>query len=300
MTGSTLGGPSMTGSTSGGTGLAGATNSSIAGRTTGATPSGTYSHPHSTSRTATYPVKSTITTTVPGFASTKVRSKQQIGFTRQQFSHTLRESSTTKDKIQICHEVTTGAMIKIKKIDCDQVGINSKDDTLFENNVEVKTFISAVERHCIHFDMAYFFKNFPILKDPINGDHSMRFSNGLTVDLFEEWEMIGDQKPVSLQMMAEGIQWLKEYTDLSCESYLEDLEWTNKHLMSSMDIELQDSIASTIKHDFAIEQRGGPLTFAIMIDKCINLSESAIDNLKKSIETYDLKTVTGENVDLVV
>ena len=223
-TGSTPGGPNTTGSTSGGTGLAGATNSSVAGTTTGPTSSGTYSHPHSASRTATYSGKSTTTTTVPSFASTKVRSKQQIGFTHPQFSRTLRESSTTKDKIQICREATTGATIKIKKIDYDQVGMHSKDDTLFENNVEVETFISAVERHCIRFDMAYFFKNFPVLEDPINGDHSMRFSQGLTVDLFEEWDTIGDQKPVSLQMIAEGIQWLKSGNNWPLALHFHDID----------------------------------------------------------------------------
>jgi hypothetical protein len=36
-----------------------------------------------------------------------------------------------------------------------------------------------------------------------------------------------------------------------------------------------------------------------MIDKCINLSEEAFESLKKSIESYDIKNIKGENVSIV-
>jgi hypothetical protein len=36
-----------------------------------------------------------------------------------------------------------------------------------------------------------------------------------------------------------------------------------------------------------------------MIDKCINLSEEAFESLKKSIESYDIKNIKGEDVSIV-
>ena len=36
-----------------------------------------------------------------------------------------------------------------------------------------------------------------------------------------------------------------------------------------------------------------------MIDNCINLSDEAIDALKDSIKSFDIKTVPGENIEFV-
>jgi hypothetical protein len=66
-----------------------------------------------------------------------------------------------------------------------------------------------------------------------------------------------------------------------------------------MDTELRSAVVSTSKHQFKQQEEGGPLTFAIMIDKCINLSEEAIESLKKSIEIYDIKNTKGEDVSAV-
>ena len=131
----------------------------------------------------------TVTPSAPTFASSRVRNKSQTGSSRPQFTRALRENCQTKDKLSICREATSGAPTKIKKVDYDKVGMKSKDDTLFENNVEVETFITTVERHCVRFDMAYTFKNFPVL-DPVppSGDHSLRFNPSKTINLFEQWD----------------------------------------------------------------------------------------------------------------
>ena len=100
-------------------------------------------------------------------------------------------------------------------------------------------------------------------------------------------------------MIADTIVWLKRFTTTDFQLYLDDMEWVHHHLINSMDDELADIVSSTLKHDYSNQQKGGPLTFALMIDNCINLSDEAIDALKDSIKSFDIKTVPGENVEFV-
>jgi hypothetical protein len=91
-----------------------------------------------------------------------------------------------------------------------------------------------------------------------------------------KWDRIGDGKDISLTQIAETIDWVKKYTDKASESYLEDLDWTHHSLLNSMDEELNESVTSTLKHQFDSEDEGGPL-----------------ESLKRSIEKYDIKNVKG-------
>ena len=67
-----------------------------------------------------------------------------------------------------------------------------------------------------------------------------------------------------------------------------------------MNQELREEVESCLKHKFPSEQWGGPLSFATMIDKFINLYETAIAILKGNIETYTISLVPGENIETVV
>ena len=82
-------------------------------------------------------------------------------------------------------------------------------------------------------------------------------------------------------------------------SFLEDLEWSHAFLLNSMDPGLSEIVLSTLKEEYTPSQIGGPLTFAVMIDKVINLSETAIDAMTTSIRNYSLANVDGENVEVV-
>ena len=55
----------------------------------------------------------------------------------------------------------------------------------------------------------------------------------------------------------------------------------------------------TMVKRFKSESMGGPLTFAIMIDKIINLSESAIEGMISHIKQYEIRKIPGENVEKV-
>lgn len=66
-----------------------------------------------------------------------------------------------------------------------------------------------------------------------------------------------------------------------------------------MDKQLQESVYSSLTQDFGRVDIGGPLTFAILIEKVINLSESAIESMTNHVNNYNLQTVPGEDVEQV-
>ena len=65
-----------------------------------------------------------------------------------------------------------------------------------------------------------------------------------------------------------------------------------------MDTRLHDSVLSYLRESHPTADQGGPLTFAVLIDKCINLSVDAISSLKTSIEELKLSEIQGENVEV--
>ena len=84
--------------------------------------------------------------------------------------------------------------------------------------------------------MAYLLCEFPILEkstNPIND--SDRFQNGETWDLLNNWDQIGPYKKISIQNIAETIDWVVHYASVGCESHLTDLSWKHHYLMNSAD-----------------------------------------------------------------
>jgi hypothetical protein len=239
----------------------------------------------------------------PSFATQVVRDEDECQKARPQFTREDREKASkksSKDYIHIAKEARAGLGTDLSMIDYAKIGMDSKDDSLFKNNLEVETFIVNFELHCIRYDMVEFYENFPVLDPPdSNGDDANRYSKGNTINLFKKWDRIGDLKDISLNQIADTIAWIKKYATKDSESYLEDLDWSHHSLIASMDDELQETVTSTLQHQFHPREKGGPLTFAVMIDKCINLSEEAIESLKKSVEAYDIKNIKGEDVSIV-
>jgi hypothetical protein len=208
---------------------------------------------------------------------------------------------SSKEYVHISEKAQAGTgEAKLSMIDYAKIGVNSQDDSLFESNVEVETFVNNFERHCINYDMVAFLHNFPLLDPPTPGvDESTRFQSGNTINLLDKWDRIGENKDITLDEIARTTHWIKTYTSKGSQSYLDDMAWTHNYLLNSMDTELRSAVVSMNKHQFKQEEEGGPLTFAIMIDKCINLSEEAIESLKKSIEKYDIKNTKGEDISAV-
>ena len=247
------------------------------------------------------PSPATIVPDKPCFALAAVRNHDEIRATKPQFSRSWRVNASSKERQTFIEKVSQGASAKMNKVDFVKLNDKPSDNALFTTNVEVDTFISNFQRHCICYDVVYTLQNFPLLESPLfANDDSDRFRSGKTIDLFKNWDRIGPNKELTLSGIADTIQWLKRFTTEACQSYLDDMDWTHCHLLNSMEPDLSNSVISTLNHDFDAGQIGGPLTFAVMIDKCINLSENAIEALAKSIENFDIKTVPGENIETVV
>ena len=233
------------------------------------------------------------------FATTSVRSLEEIGEGKPQYSRRLRSSVTLKEKLSIMKEATLGLNIKISKIDYERLDENANEEQL-ENNVEVETFISKMKTHLLRFDMRKIFEKFPVL-EPSNdpNDEPSRFKNKQTVDLLKSWDRVGEDKPIKLSTIGDTLKWMKTYASASSSSFLEDMEWSHTFLMNSMDEGLHEAVQSTLENEYSPSEQGGPLTFAVMIDKVINLSEGAIEGMTVHLKEYKINKIPGEDIEKI-
>ena len=92
---------------------------------------------------------------------------------------------------------------------------------------------------------------------------------------------------------------MKIYATKESASFLDNMEWSHTFLLNSMEEELQESVHMTLMKTYKGKSMGGPLTFSMMINKIINLSESAIELMIGHIKSYDIKTTPRENIEKV-
>ena len=229
------------------------------------------------------------------FAAAPVRTLPEIRTSKAQFSRQMRSKLSVKEKLAMIKEATTGLETKMGKIDHES--INGSNDEQLENNVEVETFLYKMEKHLLKFDMAKIFEKFPILDEDETGAN--RWRSRKTVNLLTAWDQIGNGKQITLNQIAESLEWMKLYATEASASFLDDVEWSHTFLLNSMEEDLQESVHMTLIKNFRGECMGGPLTFAIMIDKIINLSEIAIEGMISHIKQYEIKSVPGENVEKI-
>eukprot|EP00957_Ditylum_brightwellii_P169995 12938909-Ditylum_brightwellii.AAC.1 len=69
------------------------------------------------------------------------------------------------------------------------------------------------------------------------------------------------------------------------------MQWSSTFLLNSMTTNLQEIIISTLNADYEMHEHGGMLTYALMIDKAINLSEKVIESMTCSIKEHNISTV---------
>ena len=231
------------------------------------------------------------------FAPQAVRSDDEIKMGSSQFSRQLRTAVTLKEKLSIMKEATQGLDVKMSKIDYERLDEAASENQL-ESNVEVETFISKFSTHLLRYDMRKIFESFPVLDKPLT-DEGDRFRNKKTINLLESWDNLGEDKVYKIKEIGATIEWMKKFASDTSSSFLEDIEWSHILLMNSMDEALQDSIHATLEETYPVSQHGGPLTFALMIDKVINLSEGAIEAMVRHLKEYEIRKFPGEDVERV-
>jgi hypothetical protein len=85
---------------------------------------------------------------------------------------------SSKEYVHISEKAQAGTgEAKLSMIDYAKIGVNSQDDTLFESNVEVETFVSNFEHHCINYDMVAFLHNFCSWTHRLQGSMNLQDSN---------------------------------------------------------------------------------------------------------------------------
>lgn len=235
--------------------------------------------------------------TILNFATTAVRSDYEIRTGSSQFSRQLMAAVTLKEKLSIMNEATRGLDVKMSKIDYERLDDLGSESQL-ENNVEVETFVSKFSTHLLRYDMRKIFESFPVLEDP-SVDEGDRFRSRQTVNLLESWDSLGEDKGHKIKEIWITIGWLKKYVSDSSSSFLEDMEWSHILLMNSMDEALQDLVNVTLEESYPVLQHEGPLTFALMINKAINLSKGAIDAMTRHVKGYEIRKFPGEDVERV-
>jgi len=113
------------------------------------------------------------------------------------------------------------------------------------------------------------------------------------------WDQIGTEKQITLEQIADSLEWMKLYATEASASFLDDIDWSHTFLLNSMEEDLQESVHMALVKSFKSESMGGPLTFAVTIDKIINLSETAIEGMISHIKQYEIRKVPSENVEKV-
>ncbi len=237
-----------------------------------------------------------------GFATQAVRKKEDIAITKAQFPKSYRLTVTAEERMKISKAACTGASLKLEKVDYSKMSKDTFNDDQFDKIVEMQTFLSQTKQHFIKYDMCYLFRNFPVLEDSVSGDpnnKSDRFRSGHTVDLFEVWSRIGTGKEIPVQRIADVVGWIQEYATEDSAPFLEDMEWTHAYLLGSMSNDLAVSVQRCLDEDYREYQQGGPLTFAVMLEKAVNLTHSKITSMQTSIRNYCISNVPGENIELV-
>ena len=153
---------------------------------------------------------------------------------------------------------------------------------------------------CTRYDIIEFTRKFPWLEESGTVEDSERFRQQKTIDLFEQWDQIGRDKKISLKRIADTTVLMKQYLSEGrvSESFLDDLDWQHKYLIECMDSKLMESVLGKLKDEFDEESQGGPLTFAVMIERCINLSHDAIDALRTDFSNFTLASIPEENVEI--
>ena len=231
------------------------------------------------------------------FSRQVVRQKTEIERARPQVTKAQRETMNEKELLNLTKEATLGFQTKLTMIAYDKIGTDADSD-MFESNEEIENFVTSFQHHCIRFDMIELLIKFPVLDLSPQVSDEARHDEGRTIDLLDKWDQIGASKKISLKTIATTITWIKQYCTSDSEPYLDDIDWQHRFLMNCMDSTLSDTVLSIFRNDYQVSTHGGPLTFAIMIDKCINVSPEAIKSLKSNIENYKLSNVAGENVEL--
>ena len=208
-----------------------------------------------------------------------------------------------KDYLQVIDSFVKPLKTKLELLDYTK--LNELSEEVFQRNDKIETFITDLMERLEYFEASDVLTKHIILgpKSSYSSNDSGRFdphtNTGKVIDLSKEWDRIGNDKEYPLMAIAEANDWKHRYTKKEYDILLQDGQLLHTLLLNSMSQDLKDAVLGDLRRNFTTAQRSGSLTFGVMLQHVINLSESAIDSLKDCLKGQNLSNIPGQNVTLL-
>ena len=167
------------------------------------------------------------------FAQHVVRQDTEVARARPQVSREQREKMSEKDLLNLIEKITTGFETKLTMVDYDRMISETDRNTAFRANEDMENFITSLIDHFVRYDIIEVLKEFPLLLERCPGRHDRDRFDGTTIDLIENWDQIGDGKRITVRHIGETVAWMKRYSTVDSESFLDDMDWQHRFLMTA-------------------------------------------------------------------
>ena len=168
---------------------------------------------------------------------------------------------------------------------CTKVSVEEEDLSVLENTYELTQQNKKVFTKLEDWDMADVFT----LVLSINAQGTAE-----TKDLIKDWQTIPRQDVQKSNM------WCRTNVNHATSPWIvQNLRSLHRFILNSCDHEMQDQITDILL-GCKESEKGGPLTFKILMDLVQSNSEHAIKHLISSVKSMDMKNFDGEDVTAAV
>ena len=221
----------------------------------------------------------------------KPRSKLEQGTTEAIIPRSRRALLQDKDKEKLIASMVKGLSSKFTVLDVTKLLEESSFQISHTANLSIQ--LREIQLHFAEYDLLHIFTKFPDLDFDVP-DLADAFHAQKTINLFESFDSI------DLHTACQTVVWMRAYMD---DETLRELNWTHKYLINSCEDDSgEGSLFNSVSSKVAtIEtedtgQRGGPITFMLIISFIISSSEEALGLLADKLQTLKITDYQGENV----
>jgi hypothetical protein len=186
--------------------------------------------------------------------------------------------------VSIWSQIETGLTKKYS-----EVSLNETDLSVLSDTYELVQQNKLVCQHLEQWDVDDVFTLVGSVTADAQGDLQAD-----TRSLLDEWPKL------KIDDICKSNVWYNLNTSTQVAPWIrQNLEMSHKFILESCDDELRTQITDSLGK-YSLAQKGGPLTFKILMDLVQVNSERAIKHLINSVKTLDAKNFDGENIVDVV
>lgn len=170
-----------------------------------------------------------------------------------------------------------------------ELSMSEKDLATLTNTYELVQQNKSVVQHLEEWDLTDVFTLVGGIKTDATGKHEAE-----TKALLDDWPTI------TLKEVAKSNLWYNQHSsDKVCPWIRENMEISHKFILNSCDNDLRSQVTDKLS-TYTVGERGGPLTFRILMGLLQVNSERAIKHLIGCVKKIDVKNFDGENIIEVV